>query len=113
MKDVPDVAGDSLASIKTFSVRIGQTRIFQITKRLLASLFFTFGAGFMNAALTAPDLSLILCRIAVGISAFWACFSVNKQAAGVNPEDSEDVYRYYMHLWKLFYFSYLVLPFAR
>jgi homogentisate phytyltransferase/homogentisate geranylgeranyltransferase len=113
MKDVPDVAGDKLASIRTFSVRIGQTTIFQMMKRLLASLFFIFGAGFMNAALTTNDLSLTLSRVAVGISALLACFSVNKEAAGLDPENSEDVYGYYMHLWKLFYLSYLVLPFAR
>ena len=82
-------------------------------KGLLASLFFIVGAGFVNAALKAHDVSLTLSRVAVGISAFIACFSVNKEAAGVNPEDSDDVYGYYMHLWKLFYLSYLVLPFAR
>ena len=30
-----------------------------------------------------------------------------------DPENPKQVYQYYMHLWKLFYLSYLVLPFAR
>mmetsp|Transcript_32010 Transcript_32010/g.52887 ORF Transcript_32010/g.52887 Transcript_32010/m.52887 type:complete len:413 (-) Transcript_32010:86-1324(-) len=113
MKDVPDVEGDELADVRTFSVRIGQKRIFHTMKRLLTSLFFVFGAGFMKAALSATAMPVILTRALVGTLAFVAGISVNKEAAGVNPEDSKDVYGYYMHLWKLFYLSYLVLPFAR
>merc|ERR1712224_630868 len=42
MKDVPDVAGDSIANVRTFSVRIGQERVFHATRKLLSSLFFVF-----------------------------------------------------------------------
>lgn len=113
MKDVPDVAGDEQASVRTFSVRVGQSRIFKMMKRLLTSLFCVFGLGFVKAAFTSNSVPLTLSRMAVGTCAFVAAISVNKEAVGVNPEDSKDVYNYYMHLWKLFYASYLLLPFAR
>lgn len=113
MKDVPDVAGDEQASVRTFSVRVGQTRVFNTMKRLLTMLFCVFGIGFVKAAFTSNSVPLTLSRMFVGTSAFVAGISVNKEAVGVNPEDSKDVYNYYMHLWKLFYLSYLLLPFAR
>lgn len=113
MKDVPDVEGDELAEVRTFSVRVGQKRVFHTMKRLLTSLFFLFGSGFVKAAFSAKTIPVILSRTLVGTLAFVAGISVNKEAVGVNPENSKDVYGYYMHLWKLFYLSYLVLPFAR
>lgn len=113
MKDVPDVEGDELASVRTFSVRVGQKRIFHTMKRLLTSLFFLFGAGFVKGAFTAKLMPVVLSRALVGTLAFVAGITVNKEAVGVNPEDRDDVYGYYMYLWKLFYLSYLVLPLAR
>ena len=53
-------------------------------------------------------------RAIVAVSAFGAGVSVRQEAQSVNAEDSAgEAYTYYMHLWKLFYASYLVLPFAR
>ena len=57
--------------------------------------------------------SLGICRSIVAVSAFFAGVSVRQEAQTVDAEDSGEVYNYYMHLWKLFYASYLVLPFAR
>lgn len=112
MKDVPDVEGDELARVRTFSVRVGQKRIFHTMKRLLTALFLVYGFGFARAAFSANAALLSLSRMTVSALAFCAGFSVRKKATDVNPEDSEEVYGYYMHLWKLFYLSYLALPFA-
>ena len=49
----------------------------------------------------------------VGLACLSAGWSVNNAAKVVNAEDSGEVYNYYMYLWKLFYLSYLVLPFAK
>ena len=113
MKDVPDVAGDELSNIRSFSVRVGQDRVFKAMRRLLFGLFVTFGAGFIRAAVMAPTKFVMGCRTFVGLASMAAGFSVREEARPVNPKDSEEVYGYYMHLWKLFYLSYLVLPFAR
>lgn len=113
MKDVPDVVGDRIANIKTFSVRIGQAQVFTAMRRLLSLLFWGVGAVFVKQAIRAPNLGLAACRVVAGTAAAWAGRSVKQQAKRINPEDSEEVYTYYMHLWKLFYISYLFLPFAR
>ena len=113
MKDVPDVAGDEMSNIRSFSVRVGQDRIFKSMRRLLCGLFVAFGAGFVRGAFLAPTKFLAGCRTLVGIASLAAGLSVREEAQPVNPKNSSEVYRYYMHLWKLFYICYLVLPFAR
>jgi len=114
MKDVPDVTGDAIANIKSFSVRIGQTTIFRNSRRLLSLLLFGFGGGFLFHAIKgAPSASIAACRAVVGGMSVFAGLEVRRKAVGVNPEDSDEVFSYYMYLWKIFYLSYLALPFAR
>ena len=114
MKDVPDVKGDSLSNIRTFSVRLGQKRVFKFMHRLLTGLFFGVGAGFFKGAITGSATQAVkVGRFLVGTASFLAGLSVQREAAPVDPEDSKEVYNFYMHLWKLFYLSYLVLPLAR
>jgi len=114
MKDVPDATGDAIFKIRTFSVRVGQKAMFNLSRRLLTSLLLVVGLGFGGlAATTASNLTLRLCRSIVAlfsVSAFWI---MRKEASKIQPEDSAMVYNYYMDLWKVFYLSYLVLPFAR
>jgi homogentisate phytyltransferase/homogentisate geranylgeranyltransferase len=82
--------------------------------RFLTATFFGVGVSFLRGSLLAnANLSLLIGRGIVGLSAILAGLSVKKEAAPVNPEDSKEVYSFYMHLWKLFYLSYLVLPLAR
>jgi len=113
MKDVPDVAGDEKAKIRTMSVRMGQKRIFSAMKSLLTALFVIFGVSFIKGGLTATVRTTAFLRVIVGIFGLIGGISVEKKAFQVNPEDSKDVYQYYMHLWKLFYLSYIALVFAK
>lgn len=115
MKDVPDVKGDSLAKVRTFSVRLGPSIVFKWMHRLLTTLFWGVGLAFYKAAATGTTASwaIRLGRAIAGTSALLAGASVQREAAPVDPEDSREVYGFYMHLWKLFYLSYLVMPLAR
>ncbi len=113
MKDVPDAHGDRIFNIQSFTVRVGQTKVFRTMKNLLTVLFGVFGAALMQWALVAPSLAVGARRGLVGGLCWLAGWSTRKEAKGVNAEDSVEVYDYYMHLWKLFYLSYLVLPFVK
>ena len=114
MKDVPDVKGDELSNVRTFSVRLGQKRVFSGMHRLLTGLLLGVGGGFLRGAMstTAPRIVQVG-RGVVALSALVAGWSVQKEAAPVDPRNPQQVYEFYMHLWKLFYLSYLVLPLAR
>lgn len=113
MKDVPDVLGDRMASIRTFSVRVGPQRIFHFSRHLLSVLMFSTAAGFVKLALSASSQGLFATRLVVALSSVAAGLSLGFKASGVDPESPKDVYSYYMHLWKIFYASYLLLPLAR
>merc|ERR1711862_443578 len=99
--------------IRTFSVRIGQKRIFHAARKTLMGLLFLYGGGFIRGSIQAPSMMLKVFRGMVGTMSILGGFSVRNEAKMVNPEDSTQVYNYYMHLWKLFYLSYFALPFAR
>lgn len=113
MKDVPDVKGDAISNVRTFSVRLGQKRVFGLMHRLLTTLFFGVGAAFFRGAFLTTSIATQAGRAVVGLSSVFAGLSVRREAAPVDPEDSKQVYNFYMHLWKLFYLSYLVLPLAK
>jgi homogentisate phytyltransferase/homogentisate geranylgeranyltransferase len=122
MKDVPDVKGDDLANVRTFSVRLGPSMVFKSMHRLLTGLFWGVGLAFFKLAVSSPTATtngvivpwtVRLGRAVVAIFAILAGVSVQKEAKTVDPESSKEVYGFYMHLWKLFYLSYFVLPFAR
>jgi len=113
MKDVPDAHGDRIFNIRSFTVRMGQKRVFGAMKNLLTALFGAFGGALIKWATMAPAASVVARRSLVGLGCLAAGWSVNSSARGVDAEDSGEVYDYYMHLWKLFYMSYLALPFAK
>jgi homogentisate phytyltransferase / homogentisate geranylgeranyltransferase len=115
MKDVPDVEGDEIAQVRTFSVRAGQERIFSWMTKLLAGWLGVYGVGFLVASINAVQVHpmLAMTRLVVSGLALAGAQSVTNQAKGVNPKDTDQVYAYYMHLWKVFYLCYASLPFAR
>mmetsp|Transcript_4177 Transcript_4177/g.8012 ORF Transcript_4177/g.8012 Transcript_4177/m.8012 type:complete len:421 (+) Transcript_4177:132-1394(+) len=113
MKDVPDADGDRKFNIRSFTVRLGQKRVFSTMKGLLAGLFAVYGAGLMRWSTMTPMMPVAVTRGLVGLCCWAAGWTVNRVSRGVNAEDSGEVYNYYMYLWKLFYLSYLALPFVK
>lgn len=113
MKDVPDAVGDRIFNIRSFTVRVGQKRVFGMMKNLLTLLFGVVGATLVQRAMAASTVVDSVRRGFVGIGCLIAGWSTIYEAQDVNAEDSGEVYKYYMHLWKLFYLSYLALPFVK
>eukprot|EP00667_Euglena_gracilis_P007094 EG_transcript_7160 len=116
MKDVPDLTGDRTAGIRTFTVRLGPRRMFVFTSTLLALLFSGVGGAVLGTAGLAlagglRPLGFLRAAIAVGMVAVGS--HVSTKADQVDAEDPKAVYRFYMYLWRLFYLSYLTLPFIR
>jgi homogentisate phytyltransferase/homogentisate geranylgeranyltransferase len=121
MKDVPDLKGDQISNIRTFTVRIGPQKIFHAMRRLLflllssTSMAFAWGtASALHLSSSASSLStLALSRACISLLALYMALQSRRKGLNVNAQDGKEVYNYYMYLWKIFYQSYLVLPFAR
>mmetsp|Transcript_7505 Transcript_7505/g.15287 ORF Transcript_7505/g.15287 Transcript_7505/m.15287 type:complete len:438 (-) Transcript_7505:120-1433(-) len=105
-KDIPDVKGDTIAEVRTLSVRLGVDRVFNICRGLLAVAY----GGALAVGVCSP--SLISKVIVVGFHsvAVWVMWA---QSQKVDKTSSKSLYEFYMLIWKLFYAEYLVIPFLR
>ncbi|CAM9346730.1 unnamed protein product [Ectocarpus fasciculatus] len=116
MKDVPDVKGDRKFNIPSFSVVLGEIKLFAFARRLLTALLWSTAAALGVGAKAAASASLPLTAASRGIVSALALITgqlVRRRAVGVDPEQPSQVYDFYMDLWKIFYLSYLFLPLAR
>ena len=114
MKDVPDVLGDKLSEIRTLTVRVGARTVFTAARRILTTLLAGTSMAMIQLAVTTNNNPLLVGRrLATALCAAVAAVSVRQRALAVPPDDPVQVYDYYMHMWKFFYLSYLVLPLAR
>ena len=121
MKDVPDIIGDRLFSIPSFSVQLGAARVFTFAWQLLFSLLSIGSIACFSAFLT-PILAgqslvgrtgTMASRLVAGALLGFLGKDVRKRASVVKAEDSESVFKYYMHLWNVFYACYVIMPFLR
>ncbi|KAI8472115.1 MAG: UbiA prenyltransferase family-domain-containing protein [Monoraphidium minutum] len=113
-KDIPDVAGDAAAGLRTLSVRLGEKRVFWACVGLLLALY---GAG-VAFGLTAPPPppGAPAWRGAVakwGVAAGHAVLGglLLRRAARVDTAQHGHITSFYMFVWALLYSEYLLVPF--
>lgn len=94
----------------TSALLFGST-LTSVWPNLAAALMPAFPALAMSASSLSP--ASVLCR--VGVAAVLALFTVNlkRRAADVDPVQSTQVSSFYMHMWKIFYGCYMLLPFLK
>lgn len=101
-KDIPDLMGDEMHDIQTFTVKLGPKRAFN-----LGRLILTIGyVGVMVVAvfhLPQPNGILLLVAQIVALALFWLA------SGRVDPRQKTSVAHFYMFLWGLFYAQYIVL----
>lgn len=104
LKDVPDIRGDRLFGIRTFSVRLGARAVFNTCVSILV-LNFIAAAIFYSMTTTSLIIRVLTCilHLALAIHLF-------RKSRGVDPFDKAQVTDYYMLSWKAFYAEYLLLP---
>jgi homogentisate phytyltransferase/homogentisate geranylgeranyltransferase len=105
MKDVPDVDGDREHGIATLVLRLGAARTLLLCKVILTVAYL----GVIGAALvgiSGLDRRALAALHLVALGALWA------RGARVDATRGEEVYRYYMFVWKLFYFEFLAFAVA-
>lgn len=115
-KDVPDVKGDRIFSIQSFSVRFGARRAFEAAWRLLVALLGGSGVGVLALAAVAGvrdggPLKLAT-RVLLGGALNGLAWDVWRRSVNVDPDNSQLVFSNYMSLWNTFYACYLLLPLA-
>ncbi|KAL5853151.1 hypothetical protein ACOSQ3_008269 [Xanthoceras sorbifolium] len=105
-KDIPDVDGDRDFGIRSFSVSLGQERVFWLCVKML---LLAYGAAIMVGASSSflPSKLVTMLGHCTLASFLWI------RARSVDVSCKTSVTSFYMFIWKLFYAEYLLIPFVR
>ncbi|XP_038889435.1 homogentisate phytyltransferase 1, chloroplastic isoform X1 [Benincasa hispida] len=105
-KDIPDIDGDKIFGIRSFSVRLGQKRVFWSCISLLEVAYSA--AVLVGVASSSPwsKWLTVLGHVTLA-SILWI------RAKSVDLKSKAAITSFYMFIWKLFYAEYLLIPFVR
>lgn len=104
-KDVPDLEGDKQYNIKTFSLVIGKTAVFNLSRGVITVCYF----GMMLAGLfwlTSLNVSFFVSSHIVLLGLLWW------RSRDVDLEEKTAIADFYQFIWKLFFLEYLLFPLA-
>ncbi|XP_042483053.1 probable homogentisate phytyltransferase 1, chloroplastic isoform X4 [Macadamia integrifolia] len=106
INDIPDIDGDRIFGIQSFSVRLGQKRVFWICIYLLEMAYVV--AVFVGAASSFlwSKLLTVLGHVILA-SILWS------RAKSLDLSSKAAITSFYMFIWKLFYVEYLLIPLVR
>ncbi|XP_071742127.1 homogentisate phytyltransferase 1, chloroplastic-like [Rutidosis leptorrhynchoides] len=105
-KDIPDIVGDKIFGIQSFTVRMGQKRVFWICILLLE---IAYGVAILVGASSHFLWSryiTILGHAILGL-VLWG------RAKSTDLENKSAITSFYMFIWQLFYAEYLLIPLVR
>nr|ALR81010.1 homogentisate phytyltransferase [Artocarpus lacucha] len=105
-KDIPDIDGDRIYGIRSFTVRLGQKKVFWICISLLemaysVALLVGASSGFLWSKVATVLGHTILASLLWG------------RAKSVDLSSKAAITSFYMFIWKLFYAEYLLIPLVR
>ncbi|XP_071911319.1 homogentisate phytyltransferase 1, chloroplastic-like isoform X2 [Coffea arabica] len=106
IQDIPDIVGDKIYGIESFSVRLGQERVFWICISLLQMAYIVaIFVGVTSSQLWSKYI-MVGGHILLA-SILW------RRAKSVDLESKTQIISFYMFIWKLFYAEYFLIPLVR
>jgi len=101
-KDVPDMEGDRRYHISTFTIRLGQRAVFNLSRWVLT---ICYGGMILVAPFLAGvhTLGLVLSHSLLLGLLWW-------RSSRVDLTDKGAIARFYQFIWKLFFLEYLIFP---
>ncbi|MEA5616503.1 homogentisate phytyltransferase [Cronbergia sp. UHCC 0137] len=104
-KDIPDLEGDRLYNITTFTLQLGKQAVFNlalwiITVCYLGMILFTL---LPNSATN--SIFVITTHLGLLVLMWW-------QSRTVDLENKSEIAQFYQFIWKLFFIEYLLFPIA-
>ncbi|KAM7277469.1 hypothetical protein ACFE04_019335 [Oxalis oulophora] len=105
-KDIPDVDGDKDFGIQSFSVKLGQERVFWLC---VVMLLMAYGASAIVGAFS----SSLPCKLITILGHCTLASILWLRAQSIDLKSNASITSFYMFIWKLFYAEYLLIPFVR
>ncbi|MEL6351781.1 MAG: homogentisate phytyltransferase [Cyanobacteria bacterium J06627_28] len=108
-KDIPDLEGDRQFNISTYTLRLGQKKVFDMARWVMTLCYggLIFSAPFLSGV---NILFLMLTQLVVILSFWWLSRRVDLDHSPVVKTISYPAF--YQLIWKLFFVEYLIFPFA-
>ena len=104
-KDVPDMEGDRQYNISTFTLKLGQQKVFNLARWVItASYVGMVLAGF--AQLPGVNSPFLIATHLALLGILWF------RSFQVDLHDKLSISRFYQFIWKLFFLEYLLFPLA-
>ena len=104
-KDVPDLEGDRKYNIKTFTLTIGKTAVFNLARGVITLCYA--GTTILGLLwLTSINLRFFIITHLVLLGILWW------RSRDVNLEDKSAIANFYQFIWKFFFLEYLLFPIA-
>jgi homogentisate phytyltransferase/homogentisate geranylgeranyltransferase len=107
-KDIPDIEGDRRYHITTFTVQLGQQRVFQLARWVLTGCY----GGLILAAPWLPGVNhlFLIATHSLAIAYLWYR---SQQVDQPLSDGSAAAYpAFYQFIWKLFFLEYVMFPIA-
>ncbi|MFM2061929.1 MAG: hypothetical protein RLZZ507_1599 [Cyanobacteriota bacterium] len=104
-KDIPDMEGDKLYNITTFTLQLGQQTVFNLALWVLTVCYMgMIFVGVLRLAEVNP-IFIFITHI-IPLILMWT------KSRKVDLQDKSAISRFYQFIWKLFFIEYLIFPFA-
>jgi len=108
-KDIPDLEGDRRFNISTYTLQLGQKRVFNLARWVLTACY----GGLIVAApfLSGVNTLFLIATQSISIFSFWwLSRRVDLDPAPIKKDISYP--EFYQFIWKLFFVEYLIFPLA-
>ncbi|PON92366.1 Prenyltransferase [Trema orientale] len=105
-KDIPDIDGDRIYGIRSFTVRLGQKRVFWICISLLE-------IAYTVALLVGASSGFLWSKVATVLGHTVLASILWNRAKSVDLSSKAAITSFYMFIWQLFYAEYLLIPLVR
>ena len=110
-KDIPDIEGDRRYGISTFSVKLGQRRVFNLARGILTLCYL--GVVLVTPWLLGVNrLFLVLTHLGLLALFWWMSFRVTPMYPSRKHRNGMTYPNFYQFIWKLFFLEYIIFPLA-
>ena len=104
-KDVPDIEGDQKYHISTFTLILGKSTVFNISRGVITICYLAMlGAGVLGLSGINSSFFTVYHLILLGLL-WW-------RSREVDLAQKSDITSFYQFIWKLFFLEYLLFPLA-
>lgn len=104
-KDIPDLEGDRLYNISTFTIQLGQQAVFNLALWVLTVCYLGITIVGVLRFAEVNSVFVVITHLVI-LAGMWM------RSLTVDLQDKSAIAQFYQFIWKLFYLEYILFPVA-